>query len=424
MIRLASPTRHAPRPSSRCAEAAKKKQPETLQVLYGMTFWLAYGSNCLVMVAVALLYRYADFITLLGGTELHLGWIVGVGMIGSLIARMILGSSIDLYGAKLIWLGSILLLAATCFAHLAVSSYNGVAVYLLRVLFCCAFAGVNGASLTFVSGRGPTKRMAELIGMLGTAGFLGTVVGTALGDLLFSVIQSGHMQIVTMFVGAGVLTLLSFPFAWLASRSELRPKPTPGPSMLSVLRRHHPGSVLLVSVAMGIGLGMPCVFLRPFAAQLDIPRISLFFLVYSMAAIITRILTRRWAERFGLRPLILLGTLGIAASMALFLLVHTEWQLIWPAVAFGCFHAILYPSVVAASNVTFPARHRGLATLLVLAAFDTGQLAGAPMAGVVLHYSESSGLPPYPTMFLTTAVLLALVGVYYALAQRRKGVVG
>jgi hypothetical protein len=52
----------------------------------------------LISAAVAILYRYADFVTLLGGSEFHLGWIVGVGMVGSLSVRLALGSWIDHHG--------------------------------------------------------------------------------------------------------------------------------------------------------------------------------------------------------------------------------------------------------------------------------------------------------------------------------------
>ena len=57
--------------------------PEPSRSTYGRPFWLAYLSNALLLAAVALLFRYADFVTLLGGTEFHLGWIVGIGMVGS-----------------------------------------------------------------------------------------------------------------------------------------------------------------------------------------------------------------------------------------------------------------------------------------------------------------------------------------------------
>jgi hypothetical protein len=48
---------------------------------------LAYVANLTVSVAVALLFRYADLVSVLGGSEWHLGWIVGLGMVGSLAMR-------------------------------------------------------------------------------------------------------------------------------------------------------------------------------------------------------------------------------------------------------------------------------------------------------------------------------------------------
>jgi len=400
----------------------RESRPAEVHFAYGRPFWMAYTSNWLLMVGVSLLFRYADFVTLLGGTEFHLGWIVGVGMVGSLAMRLSMGSCIDRYGSRMVWLGSTILFAATCLAHLAITSHTGLAIYALRILFCCALAGIFGASMTFVSHQAPQRRMAELIGMLGTAGFLGAVVGTVLGDFLFGSAAVQRPQVDSMFVVAGLLGLLSFPFAWAATVREKRPRLPTGPRLLHLLRRHHPGTVLAVGVAMGMGLGLPGTFLRTFAADLDIPRISLFFTVYAAAAILTRILTRRWPERFGTRPLILLGMAGMVASLLLFLPVRAEWQLIVPAIGFGCSHAVLFPSVVAAGNCSFPAGNRGLATTLVLAAWDMGQLIGSPAAGVMLKYSEAAGLPPYPTMFLAMSGVLALVGAWYAAAGTPKGV--
>ncbi len=388
---------------------------------YGQAFWLAYLSNTLVMIAVALLYRYADFITLLGGTEFNLGWIVGIGMVGSLTTRLALGSWLDRYGSKMLWLGSTLLFTVVCFAHLAITSHTGLAIYVLRILFCCALAGIYGASMTFISNGGPIERMAELVGMLGTAGFLGAVVGTMLGDYLFASPTLNQTHVAQMFIIAGLLGLASFPFAWLAVRAEVRPDHPPGLPLWKVIWRHHPGVVLLVGVAMGMGLGLPQTFLRTYAAELHISRIGLFFFIYAGSAIATRLLTRRWPERFGTRPLILLGMIAMVSSMAMFVLVHSEWHLVIPSLGFGFAHAILFPSVVAEGNVTFPDRHRGLATILVLAAWDIGQVIGAPTTGAVLRYSEAAGLPPYPTMFMTMATLLGLIGVWYAASIRRRG---
>jgi MFS family permease len=405
--------RRAPKP---CLESESPASETPLA--YGRSFWMAYTSNSLITVAVALLYRYADFVTLLGGTEFHLGWIVGVGMVGSLLMRLALGTSIDRYGTKFIWLGCTVLFVIVCFAHLAIASYTGVAIYLLRVLFCCAYAGIYGASMTFISTRGPSKRMGELVGMLGTAGFLGIVVGTMLGDYLLGSVKIDHAQVAWMFIAAGLLGVLSFPFAWLAVWSEPRPKIVATESLWALFRRYRPGTVLVIGVAMGLGLGLPQTFLRTYAADLQIPRIGLFFLVYCVAAVITRVATRRWSERFGTRRIILIGLGGMAMSLMLFLPVRTEWLMVVPAVTSGCSHAILFPSVVAAGGLAFPARHRGLATVLVLASSDLGQLVGAPAAGAVLQYSSAAGLPPYPAMFVLMAGVLASAGLWYAAFTR------
>lgn len=390
---------------------------------------MGYISNMLLFSGLGILFRYADFITVLGGTEFHLGWIVGVGMVGSFFARIFLGTWIDRYGARPLWIGSLALFVVTCFAHLLITSYAGVAIYALRMFYCCAMAGIIGASMTFIGGRVPEQRLPELIGMLGTAGMVGNVIGAVCGDLLLGVAEITRARVDAMFVVAGLFGVIAVPFAWAATRSESRPsrKTQPqrkasaaasaNPSLWAIVWRYHPGMVFAVGVAMGVGLGLPGTFLRTYADVLGIQRISLFFFIYAGSAIVVRILTRDWFERFGTRAVILLGTAGMVVSLLLLLPVHAEWHLIVPGVAFGFSQAILYPAIVAAGAVSFPAENRGLATVLVLATWDIGVFVGSPAAGALLQYSPAFGLSPYPTMLCTIAGLLALVGFWYAAAS-------
>ena len=74
--------------------------------------------------------------------------------------------------------------------------------------------------------------------------------------------------------------------------------------------------------------------------------------------------------------MIVLGVGGLAVSQLLFLLVRAEWQLFLPAMGYGVAHAVAFPATVAAGSSVFPVKHRGLATVLVLAAWDLGQLVG------------------------------------------------
>ncbi len=386
---------------------------------YGPVFWLAYVSNSMFCVALALLYRYADFVTALGGTEFHLGWIVGVGMVGSLAMRLFLGSGIDRRGPRLIWLGSLTTFATVCFLHLAVNRYDGPEIYLLRIVFSSAVAGVFGASMTFISGRVPPARIAEMLGMLGTSGFMGMIVGSQIGDLLCGTQELTRWQIDRLFVVAGAVGLAGACFAWLAVR-RLSPPPRrrAPPPLRWLLWRYQPGTILVVAVAAGAGLGMPQTFLRTYAAELSVPRIGLFFTAYSATAVVTRIVTRRWAERIGLTPMVLLGLGILSGSQLLFIGVRTEWMFVIPAVSYGLGHAILFPTMVATASQSFPGRYRGLGTMVALGAFDFGMLLGAPATGALLQYAGAVGLPRYPAMFRAMSAMFGLVGLFYALTYR------
>ena len=394
-------------------------RPESLHT-YGRPFWLAFAANLTVASAVALLYRYADLITYLDGTEFHLGWIVGMGMVGSLSMRLLLGGAIDRHGARRVWLICLAGFSLSCFAHLAVTSCTGPAIYLLRVVYASSVAGVFGAALTWVSSRASVARMAELIGMLGAAGFIAMVIGALVGDYLVGTATIRAEQIHRMFLTAGTLGLVAMVFAFLATRGSRPPARRRRPPLTLVLARYNPGAILLVSVALGMALSVPVSFLRPFTAELGVPRMATFFTAYASTAFVTRVLARRMSERLGSRRVIFLGLTAMVLGLLLFLPVRNLWQLLFPGVVFGIGHALLFPPLIALSGQSFPLRYRGLAIMLILAAADLGVLVGAPLAGVILHYSGGFGLPPYPTMFVTMACALAAAGVFYAATGRRE----
>lgn len=403
------------------ASLSVRAAADASKAAYGWDFWFAYLANSAMMIAISLLFRYADFVTFLGGTELQLGWIVGVGMVGSLLMRVAQGVGIDRYGARRIWLVSAAGFVLSCFGHLWVASADGPMIYALRIAFNTSIAGVFGASITYISRSAPAPRMAEVVGTLGTSGFVGMVTGTYLGDWLFGSGPVEAWHLTRMFEIASALGTAAFIFAWLATRNASPPRRRKQPSMWWLLRRYHPGMVLLVGVAMGVGLGLPQTFLRPFAAELGIAQIAIFFSVYAPTAFITRLSIRRLPEKIGIRPMILLGLGALSIGMLLCLTVSASWQLTVPAIFFGIAHAMLFPSVVAGGSAAFPVRYRGLGTTLVLAMFDLGNLIGAPTAGFILHHAQWTGLPRYSVMFFCIAMLMAAIGAAYGYSSRHQG---
>lgn len=411
-----APTKPGPAKVSSGGVAQPFSRAHLAEAAFGKHFWLTYMANSTMMVAVSLLFRYADYVKLHGGGELELGQIVGVGMVGSLLVRLAQGVGIDRYGPRLIWLFSTLLFVLSCLGHLLANDLHAPWVYAWRIAMQTAVAGFFGSSITFISGRAPVHRVAEVVGTLGTSGFVGMAIGTHLGDWLFTRSRAWTTAdaVRAMFVLAAAVSALSLVASWLATRGQPVPRRKRRVPVGRLLARYHPGALLLVAVAMGFGLSLPATFVRPYAQELHISRIGLFFTVYPLTAFVMRLATARIPGRMGIRVMILVGMFLITVSMPLFLVVRQPAHLVIPALFLGAAHASLFPSVVAGGSGSFPHRHRGLGTTLVLAMFDLGNLIGAPTVGLVLHTAKSMHLAAYPTMFIVVACFLGACGLCYA----------
>src|ERR1700691_3073015 len=80
--------------------------------VYSAQFWLAYVANFALVAANSLMYRFAELVAFLGGTEQAAGAIVGTGFAAVLLVRLVLGQGIDRYGVRTAWIISTLLFIA------------------------------------------------------------------------------------------------------------------------------------------------------------------------------------------------------------------------------------------------------------------------------------------------------------------------
>jgi MFS family permease len=401
------------------ADPAFRRLPmPALQSAYGPAFWCAYVSNTAFMLAVSLLYRYADFVLYLGGTEWTVGLIVGTGMVGSLAMRFFQGWGIDHFGPRQIWRWSMVGFVLSLLGHVFVERPDGPAIFLLRIVYATSMAGTFGASITSVSRSMPLERMAEVIGSLGTSGFVAMALGPQLADLLCGRPELTRRDLDTMFYVAAALGVFSLLCAELATRGQPPPRRRRRPQLFWLLRRYHPGGVLGMGVVLGIGFVLPTTFLPTYVEHLGLPRTGPFFIVYAATAFLARVGTRRMPQRVGVRPMVFLGLASLVASLLGYLVVRSEWQLALPGVFAGIAHALLFPSITAQGSSAFPNRYRGLGTTVMLAMLDVGTLVGAPLVGGLVQSSQRLGLPAYPTMCLVLALGVTTSGIVYAATTR------
>jgi MFS family permease len=387
--------------------------PDAPRSAYDAPFWYTYAANLSTMLAFSLLFRYSDFVHLLGGTEFHLGLIVGIGMAGSVLMRFVQGVGVDRLGAKQVWLVSNAIFILCLLAHLLVDDAHSPAIYALRIVYQASLAGIFGASITYISRTAPLARVAEVVGTLGTSGFVGMMAGTTLGDWLCRSHRPERWEIDRLFLVAAGMGLSALVFALLATRGQMRPVRRRQPPFWRLIRRYHPGIVLAMGVATGFGIGLPQVFLRPYVADLGFAGIAVFFWAYTILAFFTRLCIRQVPEKFGVRPMISVGLVSLSISMLLYLVVRQPWQLVIPAVFTAIAHALLFPAIVAQGSTAFPVRFRGLGVATMLATVDLGNLVGGPIVGGILRICRRLHVADYPTMFVAVSAMLATAGAVY-----------
>ncbi len=380
--------------------------------IYNRAFWLAYAANLLLVAANALTFRFAEFVQFLGGTESITGQIVRVGLIGSLVVRLVLGQAIDGIGVRRVWTISSLVFVAGC-GLFVVSDRLGPLVYTARALFTAGMASMFACSIYHIQNQVPPHRRTEVIGSLGSSGFVGMVTGTQLGDLLFRIIADPHRLFVILFTITAVLGAAYFGIvAWL-TRKDGVPRPTLGPGVHQLIFRYWPGPVVLVALMMGLGFSVTTVFLTRYATLHNLSGIGTFFTGYAVSAFTFRWVSRTWSQAMGRHRMLMLGLLGHTAGYLLLIPVHSDWGFILPSMCCGFGHALLFPCVVSLGAGAFPTEYRGTGTTITLAFVDLGTMISAPIMGGVI---ERHG---FSLMYIATAACMFTTLLVYAALKFR-----
>lgn len=378
--------------------------------VYVLSFWLAYAANVSLVTANALTFRFAEFVAWLGGSEQLSGTIVSTGVTAALVARFLLGQGIDRYGVKLLWMVSTVVMMSGVSLFPLCNELNWL-VYAGRIAFAIGLAGMFTCSMVHIQNQVPAHRRTEVIGMLGTSGFLGMVCGTQLGDAIFNHVAEGRSQFLALFGTAAGMGLFYLTIVFILTRHDRHTRPAHTPAAHQLLLKYWPGPVMFVAIMLGVGFTVTTVFLTRFSTANGLGGIGTFFTGYSISAFCFRLASRRWSRRYGRHLMIVIGLAGQATGLLLLPHVSANWQFLLPAFGCGLGHALLFPSVISLGSGAFPQELRGSGTTITLGFTELGALLSAPLLGTVIDYAGFSA------MFYTAAFSGVTVGVYYALTR-------
>jgi len=351
--------------------------------VYTPEFFRVFVATMLTMTGVSMQYHFGEYVAHVGYGEGVLGWITGIGAIGSLCLRPYAGGWIDRVGCRPTFMAAAITGSIANCSFQFVDSFAFICI--LRVMTVASAATFLTAVAVFAAQVAPVARRAESLGTVGIGGFLGMMIGPAIGDAIFSTGSDSAQVFSTFFTTVACVTALAglVVFNLRSTSRELHAQPQ---AFFTLLRRYWPGNILVIGVVFTSTLIVHMTFLERYAHHRGFEDIRWFFLVYSPTAITFRVLCRRVPERLGRRRVCVAGLAVMSIGMLLLIPVREEWQLIFPALLMGGGHSFVFPSMVDLAAASMPLRHRGVGTSIALGAGDVGFLLGSVAWGQLIEW--------------------------------------
>ena len=316
-----------------------------------------------------------------GGSKADIGLIMGVFALAATLCRPWVAELIDRLGRKHSYTVGSLLMTLLPFAYLALGDDLSLVypfLLVLRVLHGIGLALCFTACFTYVADIVPPARLNEGIGMFGISGLVGLAVGPILAELALD-----HLGEPAFFGTASALAAVGLvshlPLAETLVRSPVDGRRT----FLGVLRQRRIVLVAILAVLFGFGLAGSGNFVAPLAAERHIALASLFFLCYSTAAVLVRLLGGRLADRVGERRILPYALVITGAGLLTLTLVQSQSALAAAGLISGCGHGLLYPSLNSWAIRGQPAAVRGKVTGIYTGALDAGNFGGSLLLGII-----------------------------------------
>ncbi len=369
--------------------------------LYTPAFAALFIANLALVSSYAAFFLFPLFIIERGGSDRDIGIIMGIFALASALSRPWVADMIDRIGRKRSYSIGCIMMTLLPLLHLLLQgpleNYYAV-LLLLRIVHGVGLAICFTSVFTFIIDLIPVQRLNEGIGIFGTSG----LIGLALGPLITEPLLLNYGFSVFFLATSGLAAAAFLLHLPVPDQHRLLASSAPASASFFALLKTR--KMLIsggIALLFGVGLAATGNFIAPFAQSKNLSFVSVYFFAYATAAVATRVLLGRLADRVGEIQIIPWG-LGIAAS-GLFLvpLVNSGLMLLLVGFLFGIGHGLLFPALNAMAIRDEPYSARGKVTGIFTGGIDSGAFIGAIILGIIGDFAG------YTSLFLCAALLLS-----------------
>jgi MFS family permease len=388
-----------------------------LRVFFNRHFVLALVGYFFLFLAVSLFFIYPLFLKQFQPTQTRIGLIMGVHSFMAIFVRPFFGRLIDVRPRKEISLvGLGVLLAAVPLFHLVRDA--GALPIALRALTGLGWGISMTATIAICSDLAPVEKLAHSMGIIGVAGLIASAVGPVLAE---EVVQRfgfhGLFWASTLFLAAAIGCVL-------ATRESAPPACPENRPAREIWRKFSLFSLVLIGslpVFHGAVRSAVVYFIAVFARSIAVERIGPFFVMFSGAAILTRLFIGDVSDRYGRKQVIFPAALIISLNCLLLALVRGSGMFLLAGFVGGLGQGLIFPALSTYVIDVLGRENKGLALSLYLSLFDVGMGVGSPFFGWV---SDVGG---YRNMYLVAGGFLFVFNIIFAIkapAPRRESPAG
>lgn len=327
----------------------------------------------------------------------------------AIIIRPFLGSWIDRFGKKLIFVASFILF--TIISVLYGFFESVVILLILRFLQGIGFGIATTGGGGIVADIVPDSRKGEGIGYFVMSNNISMVVGPFLGITFYS--NYGIFSLFIIVVICSFLSLLCSLFIRLP-REEYAKKPMKRDEKPLIYEK---GAVPVSVAAAFLAISYSAIlsFMAVFATERGLGTESgYFFAVYAIILIFSRPFTGVWFDRYGANAVIYPAIIVYGSGMLALGFSHHPFVFFLAAALIGVGWGTLFSSFQTVAIQRSNPKRTAVATATYLSIFDLGIGGGSFLIGLLAKYIDLG------TMYVYLSVYIMLgVGVYHW-AQKQK----
>ena len=353
----------------------------TAPVLYNRSFVLMAAANLFTVSSIGAFFLFPLFITSHGGSKADIGIIMGALALSAVVCRPWISEMIDSLGRKRSYTVGCIIMSLIPLAYLLFRGELAgfyLPLLLIRVIHGVGLALCFTSAFTYIADIVPESRLNEGIGMFGITGLTGMAVGPAIGE---AVIRAFGFNM--FFLSASIMATTGLCLQLALSESYVRVTVEPSESFFSVLNRKKILIVALLALLFGFALSASGSFVAPFAKQKHLAFISLYYIFYSSAAVLTRLLGGRLADRIGESRIIPNALVLTGAGLLLLIFLEGNFILILSGLMSGCGHGFLFPSLNSLAIRDEPVHIRGKINGVFTGGIDAGVFLGSIILGFI-----------------------------------------